>query len=59
MPPPDLPMTQDCHEMWSKKRRKQIREQQESGVHLAQGKPQTFKDKPTKPPLDDSLEQGG
>ncbi|XP_026287752.1 cyclin-dependent kinase 12 isoform X1 [Frankliniella occidentalis] len=59
MLPPDLPVTQDCHEMWSKKRRKQIREQQDCGPHLPQGKPQTSKDKPIKAPFDDSLEQGG
>ncbi|KAJ1527103.1 hypothetical protein ONE63_008640 [Megalurothrips usitatus] len=59
MPPPDLPVTQDCHEMWSKKRRKQIREQQEGGPHVPQGKPQTSKEKQPKPPFDDSLEQGG
>ncbi|KAK3913154.1 Cyclin-dependent kinase 12 [Frankliniella fusca] len=59
MQPPDLPVTQDCHEMWSKKRRKQIREQQDCGPHLPQGKPQTSKDKPLKAPFDDSLEQGG
>jgi hypothetical protein len=27
MPPPQLPMYQDCHELWSKKRRRQMREQ--------------------------------
>jgi len=26
MPPPDLPTWQDCHELWCKKRRRQIRE---------------------------------
>ena len=30
MPPPQLPAYQDCHELWSKKRRRQLREQQES-----------------------------
>lgn len=61
MPPPDLPITQDCHELWSKKRRRQIREQQEAGLHVAQGKPQTSKDRPAKQnaPFDESLEQGG
>lgn len=29
MPPPELPKFQDCHELWSKKRRKQIRDQQQ------------------------------
>ena len=27
MPPPQLPTYQDCHELWSKKRRRQMREQ--------------------------------
>lgn len=27
MPPPELPTNQDCHELWSKKRRRQMREQ--------------------------------
>jgi hypothetical protein len=27
MPPPELPTYQDCHELWSKKRRRQMREQ--------------------------------
>ncbi|XP_014664164.1 PREDICTED: cyclin-dependent kinase 13-like isoform X2 [Priapulus caudatus] len=30
MPPPDLPLWQDCHEMWSKKRRKALRAEQEA-----------------------------
>ncbi|EDW69958.1 cyclin-dependent kinase 12 [Drosophila virilis] len=30
MPIPQLPTWQDCHELWSKKRRRQLREQQES-----------------------------
>ena len=29
MPPPELPTYQDCHELWSKKRRRQMREQQQ------------------------------
>jgi hypothetical protein len=29
MPPPELPRFQDCHELWSKKRRRQQREQVE------------------------------
>ncbi|XP_015512702.2 cyclin-dependent kinase 12 isoform X1 [Neodiprion lecontei] len=29
MPAPQLPTWQDCHELWSKKRRRQLREQQE------------------------------
>ena len=30
LPLPQLPTWQDCHELWSKKRRRQLREQQES-----------------------------
>ncbi|XP_015918218.2 cyclin-dependent kinase 12 [Parasteatoda tepidariorum] len=30
MEPPDLPLNQDCHEMWSKRRRRQIRLDQEA-----------------------------
>ncbi|GIX89691.1 hypothetical protein CDAR_81171 [Caerostris darwini] len=30
MEPPDLPLNQDCHEMWSKRRRRQIRLEQEA-----------------------------
>ncbi|KAM7302902.1 cyclin-dependent kinase 12 [Ixodes scapularis] len=29
MPPPDLPHWQDCHEMWSKRRRRQLRLEQD------------------------------
>lgn len=29
MPPPKLPINQDCHELWSKKRRRLQREQQQ------------------------------
>ncbi|XP_076265488.1 cyclin-dependent kinase 12 isoform X4 [Rhynchophorus ferrugineus] len=36
---PELPTWQDCHELWSKKRKKQIREQQESMQNLPPGKP--------------------
>lgn len=32
MPIPALPTWQDCHELWSKKRRRQLREQQEGTV---------------------------
>lgn len=28
MPTPKLPTWQDCHELWSKKRRRQLREQE-------------------------------
>ncbi|XP_037031570.1 cyclin-dependent kinase 12 [Bradysia coprophila] len=36
MPAPTLPTWQDCHELWSKKRRRQLREQQDS---MPPGKP--------------------
>ncbi|XP_019773202.2 cyclin-dependent kinase 12 isoform X1 [Dendroctonus ponderosae] len=36
---PELPTWQDCHELWSKKRKRQIREQQESILNLPPGKP--------------------
>ncbi|XP_044731728.1 cyclin-dependent kinase 12 isoform X3 [Chrysoperla carnea] len=39
MAAPQLPHWQDCHELWSKKRRKQLREQQESLQNLPPGKP--------------------
>ncbi|XP_063972966.1 cyclin-dependent kinase 12 isoform X2 [Diachasmimorpha longicaudata] len=32
MPAPELPTWQDCHELWSKKRRKQMREQAETAA---------------------------
>lgn len=34
MPPPRLPMEQDCHEMWSKKRRRQLREQADAMLNI-------------------------
>ncbi|KAM3957165.1 cyclin-dependent kinase 12-like [Aphomia sociella] len=37
MPPPELPTWQDCHELWSKQRRRQQREQQD-----LQGKPKPY-----------------
>ncbi|GJQ80306.1 hypothetical protein Trydic_g12190 [Trypoxylus dichotomus] len=36
---PELPTWQDCHELWSKKRKKQMREQQEAIQNLPPGKP--------------------
>ncbi|XP_065339359.1 cyclin-dependent kinase 12 isoform X1 [Cloeon dipterum] len=38
LPPPQLPTWQDCHELWSKKRRRQMREQ-EALANLPPGKP--------------------
>ncbi|XP_058457540.1 cyclin-dependent kinase 12 isoform X2 [Malaya genurostris] len=43
LPPPKLPTWQDCHELWSKKRRRQLREQQESAANLPPGKPTLLK----------------
>ncbi|XP_064456771.1 cyclin-dependent kinase 12-like isoform X1 [Ornithodoros turicata] len=39
LPPPDLPHWQDCHEMWSKRRRRQLRQEQDMAVATA-GPPQ-------------------
>lgn len=44
MPAPKLPTWQDCHELWSKKRRRQMREQQESMQNLPPGKPMKLLD---------------
>lgn len=46
LPPPQLPTWQDCHELWSKKRRRQLREQQESAANLPPGKPPMVKGVP-------------
>lgn len=61
MSAPELPTWQDCHELWSKKRRKQLREQQESLQNLPPGKPAVGRDgKPfTGKNLDDGTEVGG
>jgi hypothetical protein len=32
LPPPDLPRTQDCHELTSKRRRRELREQQAAAL---------------------------
>lgn len=32
MEPPPLPKYQDCHELWSKRRRRQLKEQQEAAI---------------------------
>lgn len=57
MPPPALPTWQDCHELWSKKRRRQLREQQESLQNLPPGKPSS-KDNKLKS-FEDPMEIGG
>lgn len=36
MPAPDLPKGQDCHELWSKKRRRQLRDMQEAMLNQQQ-----------------------
>ena len=36
---PELPTWQDCHELWSKKRKRRLREQQEAMQNLPPGKP--------------------
>ncbi|KAG1706592.1 Cyclin-dependent kinase 12 [Nymphon striatum] len=38
MSPPNLPHWQDCHELWSKKRRKQLREEASSGPSVNNSK---------------------
>lgn len=53
---PELPTWQDCHELWSKKRKKHMREQQEATMNLPPGKPMMIS-KGGK--LDDGLEGGG
>lgn len=40
-----LPTWQDCHELWSKKRRRQMRDQQEALQNLPPGKPPAVKEK--------------
>ncbi|GLH03551.1 Cyclin-dependent kinase 1 [Gryllus bimaculatus] len=57
MPIPELPTWQDCHELWSKKRRRQLKEQQESLQNLPPGKPSLMKEKslPGKMQFDDEM----
>lgn len=60
MPPPELPTWQDCHELWSKKRRRQLKEQQESLQNLPPGKPPLLKDKSaSNKGFDEGLDIGG
>ncbi|PNF31464.1 hypothetical protein B7P43_G03409 [Cryptotermes secundus] len=60
MPPPELPTWQDCHELWSKKRRRQLKEQQESLQNLPPGKPTLLKDKSiSNKVFDEGLDIGG
>ncbi|KAG5883730.1 hypothetical protein JTB14_024231 [Gonioctena quinquepunctata] len=57
---PELPTWQDCHELWSKKRKRQIREQAESMQNLPPGKPSLLGriDKPLGK-QEESLDGGG
>nr|XP_023030288.1 cyclin-dependent kinase 12-like isoform X2 [Leptinotarsa decemlineata] len=57
---PELPTWQDCHEMWSKKRKRQIREQAESMQNLPPGKPvQIGRGDKTLVKPEDSMDGGG
>lgn len=69
MPAPELPKHQDCHELWSKKRRRQMREAQEttSGTTFSGGqgpasaattKPNSVSSQPGSEKLDDNSLQG-
>lgn len=40
MEPPPLPKYQDCHELWSKRRRRQLKEQQDAAMGLLGAAPQ-------------------
>lgn len=56
---PELPTWQDCHELWSKKRKRQIREHAEAMQNLPPGKPSVLgREKPSGKP-DDSMDGGG
>lgn len=48
MEPPPLPKYQDCHELWSKRRRRQLKEQQEASLGGVVG-PQGVPGKPLGP----------
>lgn len=48
MEPPPLPKYQDCHELWSKRRRRQLKEQQEAAIGNVPG-PQGVPGKPGGP----------
>ncbi|XP_046350110.2 cyclin-dependent kinase 12-like isoform X2 [Haliotis rufescens] len=54
IPPPDLPRDQDCHELWCKTRKKQLREQQRK--EQEQGGPVSKNSTPQQPPRQ---ERGG
>lgn len=59
MPTPELPIWQDCHELWSKKRRRHLREQQESLQNLPPGKPSLMKEKSLPGKMQFDEEMGG
>lgn len=56
---PELPTWQDCHELWSKKRKRQMREQQEAMHNLPPGKPPQIRDGKIFPKVDENAEFGG
>ncbi|KAK9892869.1 hypothetical protein WA026_022549 [Henosepilachna vigintioctopunctata] len=57
---PELPTWQDCHELWSKKRKRQMREQQEAMLNLPPGKPLIApRDSKLTMKSDDTSEVGG
>uniref|UniRef100_A0A1B6D7P7 Cyclin-dependent kinase 12 n=2 Tax=Clastoptera arizonana TaxID=38151 RepID=A0A1B6D7P7_9HEMI len=57
MSPPELPFWQDCHELWSKKRRRQMREQQD--VPAGRPVPPTTRNNRNMPFVDDMETAGG
>ncbi|CAB4059964.1 CDK12_13 [Lepeophtheirus salmonis] len=50
LPPPNLPKYQDCHELWSKKRRKRLKEQSQVKVPQAQLQQQQQQQSSSNPP---------
>ncbi|XP_015586125.1 cyclin-dependent kinase 12 isoform X2 [Cephus cinctus] len=58
MPAPQLPTWQDCHELWSKRRRRQLREQQEGTTGKVPLLPLPNKGGPHKP-VEDLSDVGG
>ncbi|XP_063232565.1 cyclin-dependent kinase 12 isoform X2 [Bacillus rossius redtenbacheri] len=58
MPPPELPTWQDCHELWTKKRRRQLKEQQDMQV-VPPGKAAPKDKLAGGKPFDEGLDAGG
>ncbi|KAJ8981732.1 hypothetical protein NQ317_008993 [Molorchus minor] len=56
---PELPTWQDCHELWSKKRKRQIREQAESMQNLPPGKPSAIGREKGVGKQEESMDGGG